>query len=89
MIVSVMYAYFMCRVVCTCIHESDNLHVFCCCLLLFFTYVMLQAFIRFILTSNVHDALVCVYVCVCVCVCVCDISCADLCAHVFMNPMQS
>ena len=58
-----MYVYFLCGLVCTCIHESDAVLI-CMCFSQTFSGIVLcfRLLYAIVLTSDVYDA------CVCVCV---------------------
>ena len=77
-----MYVYFLCGLVCICIHESDaELICVCVCVGLFVVFFLRRfnvlcyasgffvLFLRHVFMMHVCVC-VCVYVCVCVCVCV-------------------
>ena len=73
-----VYAYFLCRLVCTCIHESDA-ELTCMCFLWRFNILLcFRLLYVIVLTSNDFDA------CVCVCVCmwfICIVQCTHTHTH--------
>ena len=62
-----VYAYFLCRLVCTCIHESDAELTCMCFSMAFYHMLCLRLLYVIVVTSNVYDAhaRVCVRVCAC------------------------
>ena len=68
-----VYAYFLCRLVCTCIHESVA-ELTCMCFSFYHIKLCFRLLYIIALMSNVYDACVCMCVCVCMCASACEVN---------------